>query len=483
MDLLERASHLQELDELLQRAAAGSGSMAIVGGEAGSGKTSLIHQFASRPGAASRAMIGACDALSTPRPLGPLFDVASSLGPLVRRLLRDHERRTELFSAVLDDLSGSEPTLFVIEDVHWADEATLDLLRFLGRRIDQTRTLLAVTYRNDEAPSRHPLQIVLGDLATLKPVRRISLPLLSQKAVAILCEGTPLDPRELHRRTGGNPFYVTEVIASNTNDIPATVRGAVLTRAARLSPAGREALDVAGVIGDRVEPWLLEAVVSDAAAAVDECLAVGLLRIVDARLHFRHQLAQQAVLDEISPIRASQLHVRVLGALRSRPSSGSDLATLAHHAEAAGDTAAGACGLGAHREAAAQYARALRFAGELSTDERTPLLDRWINECYVTGQFADALVATGELLAFARSTNDRLHEAHWLTWRSQFLVHDGKNAQAEEACTSALEILESVPPEPAHAAAYVLQAHLRMLNRDHALAIEWGERVVPVEHA
>src|SRR5680860_576566 len=318
MDLLERASHLQELDELLQRAAAGSGSMAIVGGEAGSGKTSLIHQFASRPGAASRAMIGACDALSTPRPLGPLFDVASSLGPLVRRLLRDHERRTELFSAVLDDLSGSEPTLFVIEDVHWADEATLDLLRFLGRRIDQTRTLLAVTYRNDEAPSRHPLQIVLGDLATLKPVRRISLPLLSQKAVAILCEGTPLDPRELHRRTGGNPFYVTEVIASNTNDIPATVRDAVLTRAARLSPAGREALDAAAVIGDRVEPWLLKPVVGEAAAMVDECLVVGLLRAVDGTLRFRHQLAQQAVLDEISPIRASQLHVRVLGALRSR---------------------------------------------------------------------------------------------------------------------------------------------------------------------
>jgi len=158
-----------------------------------------------------------------------------------------------IFSAVLDELRHRPPVIAVIEDLHWADAATLDLVKFLGRRIRQVPALLVLTYRDDELGPRHPLRIVLGDLATSAAVRRIPLTPLSVAAVQTLAAGQRLDAAALHRRTGGNPFFVTEALASHEGGIPVTVRDAVLARAARLSPDARAALDAAAIIGAQVE--------------------------------------------------------------------------------------------------------------------------------------------------------------------------------------------------------------------------------------
>lgn len=486
MELLERAHHLEELDQRLRDAASGHGSMMFVGGEAGAGKTSLLHQFAEKARGNARVMMGACDALSSPRPLGPLFDLAPALGTPARQLIREPEKRTELFHAVLDDLATGGPTLVVIEDAHWADEATLDLLKYLGRRIDATRSVLVVTYRDDEVTSQHPLQIVLGDLATHKSVHRITVSLLSITAVMTLCQHTGFDAENLHHTTGGNPFFVTEVLASGNMTIPATVRDAILTRAARLSADGRHTLDAAAVVGDRVEPWLLRSVVGGAADAVDECVAVGLLRTGDHLLHFRHQLVQQAVLEAISPVRAVELHAAVLANLRSRIDTRPHLAAMAHHAEAADDAtavltyapaaAAHAVELRAHREALGQYARALRYANHLPDASRVPLLEGVMRESIATAKMADGTDACAQLLQIARLASDRSSEAKWLTWLAWMLVNDGRNAEAEEANQQALDILEGVPPEQVHAFAFQVQSRIRMLNRDYQQAIHWGER-------
>ncbi|MGI9141435.1 MAG: ATP-binding protein [Gemmatimonadaceae bacterium] len=488
MPLLERADQLEELDTLLRDAAAGSGCLVLAGGEAGAGKTVLVQRFAEQAQGSARVMIGACDSLSAPRPLGPLFDVSADLGRSVRRLLRDSERRWDLFAAVLDALSAGGPALFVIEDAHWADEATLDLIRFLGRRIESARALVVVTYRDDEVSLRHPLQIVLGDLATLKPVRRMKIDLLSERAVQTLTEGTGIDAGELFRKTDGNPFYVTEVIGSGAATVPLTVRDAVLTRAARLSSEGRAVLDATAVIGVQTAPWLLVTVVGDTADAVDECLAVGLLQARRESVQFRHQLAQEAVLDGISPVRRVELHQSVLAALRSRLPSAVDFTSLAHHADAAGDrdavlefapiAARRAEELGAHREAAALYARALRYADGLPDAMREPLLSGWLQESAVTGNTADSLEACEKLLDIARTAHDVTKEARWLVWLGRMLIADGLNVDAEEANRSALNLLHDIPPEHVHAFAFRMQASLRMLNRDYAQAIYWGERAI-----
>ncbi|MBA3450408.1 MAG: AAA family ATPase [Chloroflexia bacterium] len=236
IELLERDAVLDDLRGFLREAWDGRGSLLFLGGEAGVGKTALLGVFAAQARSIAVVMRGQCDALSTPRALGPLFDVASA-DPSLERLLSGNAPRDHLFRGLLDRLrGGNRPVVLAIEDAHWADEATLDLLRFLGRRVDATRGFVIVTYRDDEVGPRHALRYVLGDLATTSAVHRREISPLTPDGVAALAAGSGIDASVLYARTRGNPFFVTEVLAAAA-DIPVTVSDAVLARASRLPPA------------------------------------------------------------------------------------------------------------------------------------------------------------------------------------------------------------------------------------------------------
>ncbi|MGZ6028905.1 MAG: AAA family ATPase, partial [Myxococcaceae bacterium] len=219
MLLFEREGPLAALGEAWTEASTGHGVLALVGGEAGAGKSSLVRAFLGRGAAHGRSLVGACDSLSTPRPLGPLRDIAAA-EPGFARLLESNPRREALFGAVLTELRRVQPTLLVIEDAHWADTATIDLLRFLARRVESTGALVVVTLRDDEVGTAHPLRIALGDVATSGALRRIAVQPLSVDAVRSMAEGSGLDPLELHRRTGGNAFFVTELVAGSGGAVP-----------------------------------------------------------------------------------------------------------------------------------------------------------------------------------------------------------------------------------------------------------------------
>ncbi|HEV2530019.1 MAG TPA: AAA family ATPase [Thermomicrobiales bacterium] len=487
MVLLERDDHLAALERALGEAAAGRGSLLFVGGETGVGKTALVERFRQGVRHPVRVFTGACDSLSTPRPLAPVADIAVAMGGELARSLTTHVERGGIFQAFLAAVSvAGSPAVVVFEDVHWADEATLDLLRFFGRRVGAAPVLLIATYRDDEAGPTHPLRIVLGDLATAGTVRRISLSRLSPDAVRLLAEGTPFDPVALHRATGGNPFFVTEVLASGA-EMPATVRDAVLSRAARLSPGGRLALDAAAVIGARAEVRLLATILTGP-EGTDECVATGMLYPAGETVAFRHDLARAAILGAISPARALRLQRRVLEALRLDAVTSADLARLTHHAEAAGDSTAvvmygqeaarHAARLGAHRQAAEQYARVLRFAVGLDPLARADLLDAYATECARVDRQDDAIAARHEALGIYRATGSRLREGATLAHLAQLLIWAGRNAEAEEAITTAVEILERLPPVAELVLAYRIRAALRMLDRDTAAAVFWGERVL-----
>ena len=245
MPLLERESALDTLGGWFAEARAGRGRLVLVSGEAGVGKTTLVNEFALQHRQAARVLQGACDPLTTPRPLGPLADIAPALGGRLDQLLLEEAPREVLFPTLLQRLRDSRVvTVLVIEDVHWADEATLDLLRFLARRLGLAATLVVVTYRDDELGPQHPVQLLAGDLASSAPVRRLRLAPLSRQAVAVLAGPHGLDPAALHETTGGNPFFVTEILAASDEAIPATVMDAVLARAARLAPPARQVLNV-----------------------------------------------------------------------------------------------------------------------------------------------------------------------------------------------------------------------------------------------
>jgi predicted ATPase len=201
--LLEREAQLASLGEYAAEARTGDGRMVLVAGEAGVGKSVLVEQLQRELPTVSWFW-GACDGLFTPRPLGPLFDIAAKLGGELLELCRADAPRPDLFSALLRQVSEpDELRVLVVEDIHWADEATIDLLRFLGRRIRDTTVLLIVTYRDESLGAADPLRIALGDLATQRSVRRIGLAPLSADAVRVLAGGRDLDAAALYRLTGG----------------------------------------------------------------------------------------------------------------------------------------------------------------------------------------------------------------------------------------------------------------------------------------
>jgi DNA-binding CsgD family transcriptional regulator len=476
MELIERGAYLDALAAQLAAAAAGNGRLALVGGEAGVGKTSLVRAFADDRGREARIVLGACDGLFTPQPLGPLYELAEQLGLTV------DGPRHEVFAATLDALRPG-PTVVILEDVHWADEATLDLLRFLGRRLDRTRTLLIATYRDDELARHHPLRVVLGDVGG---DRRILLAPLSEDGVRALARDSDVDPHELYRLTGGNPFFATEVLAAGGAGVPESVRDAVLARAARLGPAARDVLDAAAVVGSRAELSLLEAVLDRPTAALEECLAAGVLQGGAGGVSFRHELARRAVEEALEPLQRARLHARVLAALREVRQA--DAARLAYHAELAGDpaavlefapaAAAAATALGAHREAAEQYARALRFADGLPTERVAELLEARAYECYLNDWIAEALVAQREALARYRTLGEPLKEGDMLRWISRLAYSDARIEDARAAALEAVATLERFPPGRELVLAYANMAQLAQIELRIDSALAWGARTL-----
>lgn len=506
--LLERDALLRELREHCDHAAKGAGRLVFVGGEAGAGKTSLVRQFVADQTASVTLLQGSCDPMSVPRPLGPVLDFAGDVGPEFAAAVEDGAQRERLFALLLGRLrSGSRPHLLVLEDLQWADDATLDLLRYLGRRVADSRALIAGTYRDDEVGGKHPLRRVLGDLAGSAAVHRLTVPALSVEAVARLAAGHEVDPEELHRRTGGNAFFVTEVLAaSGSHDapgtVPARVGDAVLARIAGLSEEAREAIEIAAVVGPEQDAALLEELASSL-EVVEECLGTGTLLSHGDSFAFRHELAREAVLGAMSPGRKRRAHAAVLAALERRvasaggPTPGAGalahhqpdlLAVLSHHAAGAGDeervllyaSAAGrlAAELRAHREAQAQFARALPYASRLPPAEHASLQDAYAQACAYTSHDQESALARERALELWREVGDRPAVAAATARYAGALYELGQKQDAERLSVEAIELLRGLPETAVNAQVYQIQAGLRMLDRDAERALEWGRKAV-----
>jgi DNA-binding CsgD family transcriptional regulator/tetratricopeptide (TPR) repeat protein len=490
--ILERDAELALLANAVREAADRHGSVVLVMGEAGIGKSSLVEALRSHLAAEGRMLVGYCDDLATPRTLGPFRDLVGSVGTELSRAVADGSERDRVLTALRTELTWPEhPTVLVIEDVHWADDATLDALRYLIRRIAELPAVLVLTYRDDELNREHPLHGLLGQASRSDRVRHLPLRRLSQQAVRQLSAGSSVDVNDLFALTSGNPFFVHELLASAQGErVPPTIADAVLARVRSLDPSTQDVLEQLAVVPSALDRWLVDVLVPGAGQGAVAALAVaeerGLLSVSTRKIAFRHELTRRAIADAVPAARLMALNQRVLHALIEH--DGSDVSRIVHHAAQAGDQdaiirygpAAGrdAARAGAHREAVAHFGLVLEHQGRFAPGERAELLAQYAIECYTIGAIDKAVEAGRRAVDLNRSLGDLRQLGACLRWLSRIWWMAGNRANAEQASREAIRVLEQAGDGRLLALALSNESQLCVLAYRFAESIEYGERAV-----
>lgn len=480
MELLERDSVLERLGSLLTDARQGSGRVVVVRGEAGIGKTSVVKVFCDESQEDAHILSGGCDDLLTPQPLGPIWDMTFEEPDLEELLLEDN--RGKVFRAVYELLARSlRPTVMVIEDVHWADESTIDLIRYAGRRIDQTHGLLILTYRDDVVVASHPIQIAIGDLPQ-SVVEQIPLEPLTETTVAQLA-GELWDGGELWKLTDGNPLFVTELLAAGRVEVPVSIRDAVMSRVLRLSALGRELVELASVVPGRVELSVVRGIITDPTEAIEASERAGILEIHGSNLAFRHELIRRAVEAALPEIRRRELNMTVLRVFEAR---GEDDALCAHFAREAGNAdailrflpraARRSAELDSHREALSQLRALEPFLERMDVEQLADHYHLWAHEEYL-GKGPDAVALADKAIGLRRELGDRTSMGKTLLMVSEINWFKGNRESALELAREAVSALESIGGEGL-AMAYSTLSRWAMVNSDLDQTLHYAEEAL-----
>jgi DNA-binding CsgD family transcriptional regulator len=488
--LLEREPLLAQLDHAVVATAASSGGRAVlVVGEAGIGKTALLREFVRQRQGDVRFLVGLCDPLLTPRALGPLYDIARQVGGTLAARLAEGAARESVFAAFLDEVERGGRQAVLIEDAHWADEATQDLLLFVGRRLDRLPLTLIVTFRDDELGPDHPLRAVLTGLPPDR-VRQLRPAPLSEPAISELADRAGRSAAGVRALTGGNPLLVTELLSADAPGVPGSILDLAVARLGGLPVAAQEAVRLVAVVPNRTELWLLDAALAPDPALVEAGVAAGLLVLSSDAIAFRHELIRQAVDASLSAPRRRELNRQILTVLAATADRAVDPARLVHHARQADDGAAvlryapaaarAAAALGAHREAAGHCRAALHYADRLTDTDRAELLEALSFHAYLTSEVDEALASRHAALGLREGAGQIVAAGDDWRWLSRLYWWAGRRREAEDAAASAIARLEGGPPSRELAMAYSNQAQLDMLARRLAPSIEWGTRALRI---
>ena len=444
MELLEREWAVRAA---LTAVDADHGSVVLLTGEAGIGKTSVVREVAGRLGPATRVLRGACDDMLAPPPLQPLRDaVRGTDGPLARALAGG----LDLYEPVIQEFGGSTPTVLVIEDVHWADDATLDLLRYLARRVDQLRLVVILTYRDDEIDARHPLRVLLGALTDVT-VHRVVLRPLSEDAVRSMAVDAGREADELYRLTNGNPFYLTEALAGPADAVPATVVDATLARLHTLDQESVGVVELLSVIPRPLGLKYAEVVVEGRIDALTRAERRGILEARTGAVAFRHELARRAIEQALPVIRRRALNARIveliLGTNHERL-----LYPLVHHAVRAGDAdtivayapraARDATAAGSHRQALAHYEAVIPYVGRLPIAEQAEVLAGFAWELHIAHRFPEAVARCAEAVDLYEQLGDVVPLTETLLQQSRHCYLAGATDAALAAVDRAFEVAQ-----------------------------------------
>jgi DNA-binding CsgD family transcriptional regulator len=490
VDLLDREGALGVFSDALHQAGRGSGRLVAVQGPAGIGKTKLIDRFVVGLPAGTQVLRGGCDDLLTSRPLAPFHDIGRRTGGELGALIREGASRDRVLHGVLDLLTRlPPPVVMILEDVHWADEATLDLVVSLGRRLTDRSLLLVISFRTDEDVSGDTMARTIASLPS-RSVDHLLLPPLSPEAVARLASGSAVDPSALHEVTGGNPFFVTEVLARGELGPTPSVAAAVAARVAALPSRTRALLELMSVVPSRVETVLLDALEPEWPLVLEPAERRGIVTLTGDAMAFRHELARAAVEQTLSRLVARRLHARVLGVLEGL---GVEPSRLVHHADLAGDVEAIVAHAPAaarvarraesHREAVAHYRRALRYEARFPAPERARMLMELARSSMASDAPSDALDAARTSVETARSTGDDVLTGETLSWLSRMESWAGHVRSAEEAADEAVALLEPRGPSAGLALAQAARSYVALSAWDGRATYHWADRCIATARA
>jgi len=482
MKLLEREGPLQELVAARNAAGEGNGSVVLVTGEPGIGKTALVSRFVEILGSDARVLWGTCDDLSIPRPLGPFRDLATSASPELQEILVSDAAPHRFHSMLLEELQRPpRPIVLVLEDVHWADEATLDAISVVGRRIAGLPAVLILTFRGGEIDPGHPVRVTLGAIRSSTSLY-VQLAPLSYQAVALLAGD---DADRIYAATGGNPFYVTEMVSVSSTGLPSSVASAVLGRASRLGEQSRRLVELVSMVPTRISTEILDRVTPNWLAAAEEPEHRQLLTLDLHHLSFRHELVRAAIQASVPAARRRKLHAEILTGLLE---TGADPADIVHHAQAAGDVevmashavvaARRAAALESNREAYSHFRRAAEFVERLPLSERGALFEEFSVAAYTVDRLSDAFAAIEHAIQIYRELREEsaVGRCTRILSRCYWFAGDGEASMKE--AHEAVRILEPLGESVELARAYSGVSQLAMLSDRPEEALEWGSRAV-----
>lgn len=491
--LIERDIELATLRKLAREAFASRGNCALVLGEAGIGKTSLINSFITEIEKTADIAWGMCDALFTPRPLGPVYDIAQMLGGRCQELAEQRETGEILFPAMFSRLSRiPAPLIMVIEDIHWADHGTLDFVRFIARRLTTLPVLLLASFRNDEIGPDHPLHQILGELPA-GTTHRLELSALSLSGIETLNTNSDYVAEDILSVTGGNPFFVTELLESGSepSSVPSSVREAVNSRLSRVSASERQFLEFVSCIPYRIETDRIDPVFNNEAEMLAlACIGRGLLkRGGDGALRFRHELARLATQARVPGNKQREIHQTMLKILLEITPAPID--RIVHHAAGALDSKAvlkyaplaaeSAARVGSHREAARHLGTALEFVSEAEPELAAKLYERWAYEAALSLRIdEDVIEARRHAITLWRALGRKDKVGENLRRLSRLHWYRGESEKAAKLSDEAVSLLENEGPSSEKAMAFSLRSQLHMLNDRMDEAIEWGYKALEV---
>ncbi len=477
--LLERDHVLAEIDTLAQAAAEGAGKVVFVIGEAGIGKTSVLRAARERTDAVLRPVWTACEDVSSPEALTVLRELPEIDGDLLNNA-HDGGSRLSLFRDTLERLSQT-PTILFVEDLHWADDGSIDFIRYAGRRIEGLPLLLVISSRNEEQSARSRIVRAAGDLPPSSRCR-FDLDRLSSMAVGQLAAAQGKIGSSIHEMTDGNPLLVTELLA-NSGSRTHTIDELVVGRASLLPNEARAFLDYCSIIPRRVSIEQIEA-----SGASDEhvqtCIDCGLLLPDGDGIAFRHELTRHAIEASLTPLRRRQLHS---GELERLDRIGASAARRLHHAISSGNrarieelapiAAEQAARLGAHGEAAQAWGAML--SANDPPDDPLPC-ERYAFELHMFGELPQAIWWQKHALSLHIKARDQRRRGDCLRFLSRLHYLNGERAAADRNVAEAVATLEPLGGSPELALAYATAAQLKMLDDSNSEAIRWSELALAI---